>query len=233
MKRLFEAHTYRNPVIFSGLATLAMALCLLIAGCQQYDTLDYQQNFKPSPQPLNPLRQTSVNWYYQSTPVIPSPKVAGTAGGATQSAANGGLSTTQSTGKQLPTPAASGRYVFTVPTDVTRVKLTTPNRQQYQLYWGRPKPDDVPFMTLTAARHPTMKSLADIQQLQTRHYLFHGLVAHEWTGYTAGMKPFAALLLRPLHHQQKLYVVTIVPNNKVRRVAEKILQSIRYTHPAD
>ncbi|MGC8552001.1 MAG: hypothetical protein ACP5O7_03950 [Phycisphaerae bacterium] len=233
MKRLFETHTDRNGAVFGGLATMVMALCLLLAGCQQYDTLDYQQNFKPSPQPLNPLRQTSVNWYYQSTPVIPSPKVAGTAGEANQSTANGGLATTQSTGKQSPAPAAPGRYVFTVPTDVTRVKLTTSNRQQYQLYWGRPKPDDVPFMTLTAARHPTMMSLADIQQLQTRRYLFHGLVAHEWTGYTAGMKPFAAILLRPLHHQQKLYVVTIVPNNKVRRVAEKILQSIRYTHPAD
>ncbi|NNM84893.1 MAG: hypothetical protein HKL96_03930 [Phycisphaerales bacterium] len=235
MKYFFKINTCKSRTIFSVSATLAMALCLLLAGCQRYDTLDYQQNFKPSTQPLNPLRQTSVNWYYQSTPSIPSPKAAGTtsASGANSLNTSSGVATTQSTSPQSPASAAPGRYVFTVPTDVTRVKLTTPHRQQYQLYWGRPKPDDVPFMTLTVARHPTMMRLTNIQQLQTRRYLFHGLVAHEWTGYTAGMKPFAAILLKPLHHQQRLYVVTIVPNNKVRRVANTILQTIRYTHPQD
>ncbi len=109
MKRLFKTHTDRNGVISSGLATMVMALCLLLAGCQQYDTLDYQQNFKPSPQPLNPLRQTSVNWYYQSTPVIPSPKVAGTAGEANQSTANGGQATTQPAGKQSPVRLLRGQ----------------------------------------------------------------------------------------------------------------------------
>ncbi len=132
---------------------------------------------------------------------------------------------------QLPPPAVTGTYSFTVPYTVTSFKKSTATYRQYLLYNGRPTANQKPFCVLTVAAKVARNCRNSLKfNVSTkRTFILNGLAAHEWSGYTNSGNPFAELIVSHLGGGDKLDALAIATNDQIRTMALKILSSIHWT----
>ena len=176
----------------------AAGLILAVAGCA-YTPLVYPQ---PVYRPNLPLRPITVK--------PPAVTRAGTA-------------------KQPAIPPVSGTYSFTLPASVSGFKSVQGRRQQYRLYLGAGVAGRKPFVTITVAPRLRQVTKADpnFPITSQAQFLFHGLRAREWTGYTPAQEPFTELMLSHGGGEQ-LDALAVAGSRAERRAAMAILESIRW-----
>lgn len=127
--------------------------------------------------------------------------------------------------------AVKGTYTFELPPTVTQVHKQTGKYEQFILYWGQPKPSDIPFCIITVG--PNLKAASTqpnsiLKSNNTRNYILNGLPANEWTGYTADRLPFCEIIAR---HEEKgdfVQAVAIARTPEIRQAALDILASITW-----
>jgi hypothetical protein len=127
-------------------------------------------------------------------------------------------------------PVTAGTYTFTVPKSISSFKKSGETLQEFLLYYGVPTANQKPFVTMVVARHLQTACVKNpMFRVQShRKFILNGLFATEYTGYTTAGQPFAELLLSHGKDGDKLEALAIVPNNKQRKIALKILQSIHW-----
>ncbi len=127
-------------------------------------------------------------------------------------------------------PVTTGTYGFVVPPDISSFKKTGDLMQEYLLYYGRPKPNQKPFLTMVLSRHVKAACVGNPLFVikSERRFVLNGLLAHEYAGYTAAGRPFAELILHHPRAADKLDALAIVPNETQRNVALKILKTIHW-----
>ncbi len=120
-----------------------------------------------------------------------------------------------------------GTYTFTIPATVTTVKQTNDVLQQYRLFLGQPKPDDLPFLVLTVAANQTAPSKTGEPNPAYRTYRLNGLDTQEWKGYDLERHPYCELLVTHGSGDQ-LHAIAVARNAKERALALEILSSIKW-----
>lgn len=196
------------------LACVAVAGWLMaFAGCEGRNPLAQQQDIDRARLPLEPLATQPAQDEIAPEGVPTSPS---------------GLAIAP------PRSEPQGIYSFTTPDSLTRVKRTTNDYEQYQLFFGRPAPTDLPFLTIRVGKNPEPEVTRQGSVLKAnseRTYLHHGLITHEWSGYTAdGRYPFVELIMqRPgAEDQDQLHALAVPRSNDMRTLALEVLGSIRW-----
>ncbi len=193
----------------ASLALLAAAVCF--AGCSTLSPIRYAQ------------RIPRASLTDQPIPVPPAPPPAPfTTSGVSELP------------PPLPIEETQGSYDFVVPPTVTQVKHTTNDFEQYSLYFGRPGPNDTPFVVITVGPHVQAASQQPDTNLapeNARRYFLNGLPTTEWTGHTIDHKlPFCELLISHGATGDQLTAVAIAKTAEERKIALDILASIAW-HP--
>lgn len=131
-----------------------------------------------------------------------------------------------------PEEEITGTWEFTTPTTVTRVDKVQGDFEQYLLYWGRPVEGDTPFVVLTVGPKLEVRSEeagSSFKAESNRIYRLNGLVAKEWTGYTADKKlPFCELVVTHEGKGSECHAVAVVKNEAQRKVALEVLGSLMW-----
>lgn len=127
--------------------------------------------------------------------------------------------------------STKGTYTFDLPTTVTQVRKQTGNYDQFILYWGQPKANDVPFCIITVG--PNLKSASEqpngaLKATNNRTYILNGLAAQEWTGYTADRLPFCEIIAKHSDKGDYVQAVAIAKTTEIRQAALDILASITW-----
>jgi hypothetical protein len=130
------------------------------------------------------------------------------------------------------TEEVRGTWKFKCPANVTQFERLTGTFDQFSLYMGQPKPNDVPFVVITVGRD--RKSLAEGSEeykiTGRREYAMNGNIAKEWTGQTAAGAGFCELLVRrpgtPGETGDVCRVMAVVKNAEQQKAATEILGSI-------
>jgi hypothetical protein len=124
-----------------------------------------------------------------------------------------------------------GTYTFDLQPTVTQVRKQTGKYDQFILYWGQPKPTDIPFCIVTVG--PNLKPASEqangiLKSTSTRNYILNGLPASEWTGYTADRLPFCEIIAKHDEKGDFVQAVAIARTPEIRQAALDILASIRW-----
>ncbi|MEI8195952.1 MAG: hypothetical protein WCI73_08600, partial [Phycisphaerae bacterium] len=194
--------------LFVGISFVGLAI--FSTGCEGYNALAHQQDIERTTLRLEPLTPPALE----------------------DQVPQGSVPT--ASGMQIPPPRAqnTGTYSFVTPPTVTRVKRSTESFEQYQLYDGQPAPSDTPFVVIWVGKDPKAESTLPNTNLKadgTRSYLFNGLMAQEWSGYTADKHlPFVELILTRPGGGDKLHVVAIPKDPEIRKMTMEILNSIHW-----
>ncbi len=122
-----------------------------------------------------------------------------------------------------------GRFVFVVPGNVARITSTLHGKNAYLLYYGRPKPSDQPFVTVTAGRqmHSATKNNPAFKVTGFREFILNGSLAEQWTGSTVSGHPFCELIVRH-GKNHAVDALAIARTRGARKAALQILGSIRW-----
>jgi len=124
-----------------------------------------------------------------------------------------------------------GQYTFDLPATVTQVHRQTGKYEQFILYWGQPKPSDIPFCIITVG--PNLKPASQqpssiLKSTSNRTYILNGLPAQEWTGYTQEQLPFCEIISKHGDKGDWVQAVAIARTPEIRQAALDILASITW-----
>jgi len=203
----------KNTRMSVGLMVMASLTVALVAGCEDGRFLTRQQDVD------------RANLPEQALPG---------AGEKAQAPEDNGLTTTKSGDVSIKPPVEeiTGTYQFTTPTSVTRIDKVKGDYEQYLLYWGRPAEGDTPFLVLTVGpkiEASSEQADSNLKAENNRIYRLNGLIAKEWTGYTADKKlPFCELVVSHPGKGNECHAVAVVKNDAQRKVALEVLGSLTW-----
>jgi hypothetical protein len=139
-------------------------------------------------------------------------------------------------GGQIVEDVITGTWTFVTPPTVTRVEHKTDNFSQFSLYYGRPGPNDLPFVVITVSNDPrgiAQSDPATYKIANDREYTLNGSIAHEWTGNTKSGSGFCEMLIRKPAGSagpgEICHAMATVKTEDERKLALDILASIKWT----